>query len=71
MRADGVEAARGRAREAIPVIAGTGAAVCVCNDSGCGMNIGGLINREWKRCYPQQPAPRLMHIAEVLDEAWG
>lgn len=50
-------------------IARTGAEVCICNDAGCGMNLGGLLNREWKRRYPDRPQPRLMHLAQVLDEA--
>jgi len=42
----------------------TGAAVTICNDAGCTMNIAGM-------CHRERVPTRVTHIAEVLAEAMG
>jgi L-lactate dehydrogenase complex protein LldE len=45
-------------------IAATGAAVTVCNDAGCSMNIAGMCRRAGVQT-------RVAHVAELLAEAMG
>ena len=45
-------------------IAATGAAVTVCNDAGCSMNIAGM-------CRRAGVATRVTHVAELVAEAMG
>lgn len=45
-------------------IRATGAAITVCNDGGCAMNIAGM-------CHRAKVETRVAHIAEVLAEAMG
>lgn len=51
-------------------IADSASELLICNEGGCGMNIGGYMNRMWSASCPGRAVPRMMHIAEVLDAAW-